>query len=122
MRLRLEFVPDDFVATLMSAADVVVCPYQDILTAGSVIRAMSYSRPVITPRLGCLPETVPPAEGLSFDADAPDGLLKAMRYALGAGPASLASVAERNLESCKALAWDRVARATVTAYGLEPAS
>lgn len=42
--LELGFVSDDKFQTYMNACDVVVLPYQDILTSGAVILAMSFGR------------------------------------------------------------------------------
>lgn len=49
VRLRLERVPDEEVSCYFSAADVVVAPFDPILTSGSVLLAHSYGRPVVRP-------------------------------------------------------------------------
>ena len=41
-----------------NAADVVVLPYRKILTSGSVLNALSFSRPVIAPRVGMIKEII----------------------------------------------------------------
>lgn len=53
---RLQFIPDDEVQLYLNAADVVVLPYEDILTSGSAVLAISFGRPVIAPSIKCLPE------------------------------------------------------------------
>lgn len=54
VRLRLERVPDDKVATYFSAADVVVLPFDRALTSGSLELARSFEKPVLHPDLEAL--------------------------------------------------------------------
>lgn len=67
--LRLEYVDDVELATLLSASDLAILPYRDILTSGAAITALGYGLPVIAPRIGCLPELVSPDCGLLYDPD-----------------------------------------------------
>lgn len=50
------YVPVEQVATLCSAADVVILPYRDVLNSGSALLALSYNRPVVVPRVGAMQE------------------------------------------------------------------
>lgn len=54
--LRLEEVPEAEVPTLFAAADLMVCPFREILNSGSVLLALSLDRPVLAPALGSLPD------------------------------------------------------------------
>jgi glycosyltransferase involved in cell wall biosynthesis len=56
IHLHLRFIPDDEVSTFMGAADLVVLPFTGVLNSGSVLLALSFNRPVLTPRIGALPE------------------------------------------------------------------
>jgi beta-1,4-mannosyltransferase len=47
--LAIERFGDDAFARLLVAADAVILPYRSYLHAGSIIHALSYARPVITP-------------------------------------------------------------------------
>jgi glycosyltransferase involved in cell wall biosynthesis len=49
--LRLERVPEDEVARLLAAADVVVLPFRRVTTSGSAMLALSHGRPLIVPDL-----------------------------------------------------------------------
>ncbi|MDQ3701340.1 MAG: glycosyltransferase, partial [Chloroflexota bacterium] len=40
------------------AADAVVLPFVDTLSSGSAITALGFGRPIVVPRVGCLPELV----------------------------------------------------------------
>lgn len=50
------FVEDDELQDYLNASDAVVLPFTKVLTSGSMILAMSFARPVIVPRVGCLAE------------------------------------------------------------------
>lgn len=54
IKLFLYFIPDDDVQIFMNAADVVIFPFQDILTSASVVLAMSFGKALIAPKKGCL--------------------------------------------------------------------
>lgn len=54
--LRLDHVPDDGVAALMAAADVVVLPFRQVTTSGSAVLALCHGRPLVVPDLAALAE------------------------------------------------------------------
>ncbi|MGH8903217.1 MAG: glycosyltransferase [Egibacteraceae bacterium] len=54
--LRLGLVPADEVQLVLTAADLVVLPYQAILNSGAAMLALSFERPVLVPMLGSLGE------------------------------------------------------------------
>jgi len=56
IRFQAEFIPDDKVPLLFSAADVVILPYKVILNSGTVFLALSFGVPVMVPGLGSLME------------------------------------------------------------------
>ena len=47
--LRLEHVPDQEVAQVLAAADVVVLPFRQVTTSGSAMLALSHGKPLIVP-------------------------------------------------------------------------
>lgn len=54
--LHLQFLSEAELSLYLSAADVVVFPYQKILNSGSAMLALSYSRPVLVPAKGSMEE------------------------------------------------------------------
>ena len=74
------FEPDEF-QYYMNAADVVVLPFSAVLTSGSAIQALGFGKPLIVPRLGCLPELITGGCGLLYDPHAPGGLATALKEA-----------------------------------------
>ena len=108
-----EFFPSEDFQVFMNAADAVVFPFQEVLTSGSVITAMSFGRPVIVPALGCLTELVDGRMGMVYDPADKGGLRMAMEavqgYDLGScGRAAYDAVAEYR--------WDDIAQKTLRAY------
>lgn len=54
--LDLRFVDDSEVGILLTASDLVVLPYNQILNSSSALLALSYGRPVLAPKTGSLIE------------------------------------------------------------------
>ena len=59
VRLRLEYIPDEAIPALFSAADVVVQPYTSATQSGVAQIAFHFERPLIVTDVGALAETVP---------------------------------------------------------------
>jgi glycosyltransferase involved in cell wall biosynthesis len=78
IRLRVGFIPEKDMQLYLMAADVMVAPFKEILTSGSVIAALSFGLPVIVPRLGCLPELVGDEAGLLYTPGDADTLAAAL--------------------------------------------
>ncbi|WP_395340294.1 glycosyltransferase [Ningiella sp. W23] len=49
-----EFIPDDELQIYFSASDIIVLPYDEILTSGSIFLALSFGRPIVLPKLPAL--------------------------------------------------------------------
>ena len=112
-------VPKAQLGGLLNAADVVVLPFRDVLTSGSVILAMGFGRAIIVPRLGCLPETIPAEGSILYDASDPGGLAAALREAL---TRDLDAMGAHNRKAAEQLDWGPIARATIEVYRGKPAA
>ncbi len=97
----------------MNAADVVVLPYRDILTSGNALLAMSFGRPVIIPRLGCVMELLDDRGAFLYDSGDPGALEAAMRHALDA---DLAAMGAHNYRLATAYDWQGIAGQTDRVY------
>jgi beta-1,4-mannosyltransferase len=64
--LQNSFIENDQIHWYFSAADIVVLPFESILTSGSLILAMSYGKPVIAPRSPGIVETLGHATHLLY--------------------------------------------------------
>lgn len=56
VRFFTDFIPNEDVPLYLSAADIVVLPYKDILNSGSALLALTFDRRVIVPALGSIQE------------------------------------------------------------------
>jgi glycosyltransferase involved in cell wall biosynthesis len=66
--LNLEFVADEDVQYYYNAADLVILPYNRILTSGAALLSIAFERPLIAPRSGLLPELIENGkQGYLFD-------------------------------------------------------
>jgi len=115
IRAFLKFVPDKDVQLYMNAADVVVLPYQDILTSGSALLAMSFRKPVIVPRMGCISEVVDRKGGFLYNHNEDEGLVRAIQ---DASLANLAAMGKYNYRRAKRFHWDQIAQKTCELYKL----
>lgn len=74
-----EHIPDDELQWFYATADVVVLPYKRILTSGSALGALSFSRPVIAPDVGMIKEIIQDGKnGFTYHLGDINSLEKAM--------------------------------------------
>ena len=114
IQLHLRFILDDEVQIFFRSADFVVLPYRQVLTSGVAILALSFGRPLVVPRLGCL-QDLDGGCAILYDPADPLGLDRALATAGRADPALMAQHA-RSLAA--ALEWDGIARAYRAIYDL----
>jgi glycosyltransferase involved in cell wall biosynthesis len=109
----LEDVPDEKIPLFMNAADVVVLPFKDIFTSGSVILAMSFQKAVIAPSIGCVPEVLDKDGAFLYDPADERNLPLAMKGAL---EADLVKMGRHNYEHAKRFDWTEIAEQTYDVY------
>lgn len=86
VRFDAGFVADDRIQVYMNAADVVVLPYADMpMNPGSLIMAMGFGRPVVSPAKGVTTEIAGTFGCFAYDERSAGGLQRAIEEALGAG-------------------------------------
>jgi glycosyltransferase involved in cell wall biosynthesis len=72
---HLDYVPNEWVATLMAISDVVVLPYRAITQSGVLQVAYACGKPVVGTRIGGLPDVIHAGEtGLLADPHDPPSL------------------------------------------------
>ena len=95
------FVPADRMQLYLNAADMVVLPYKNILTSGSVMLAYSFARSVIVPRLdGLLDVVTHGTDGLVYD-----DLYSALAQAVGMPESQIEELNRNAYETAKRLDW-----------------
>lgn len=108
-----EFVEPHNIPVFLSAADVIVFPFEKILTSGSLILAMSYNKPIIAPDLGGIAETLGVASQLLYDPKDEQGLLKALQKSTTLDLQALSLLVK---QECDALDWGLIAKKTAEFY------
>jgi len=97
----------------LNSADVAVLPFSEVLTSGSAIAALSFGKPVILPRLGCLPELIDDTMGLLYDPNDERGLEKAL---IEIRKRDLKAAGRAALERARKLDWDSIASRIAKLY------
>jgi len=113
IRTFVEDVPDEKIPLFMNAADVVVLPFKDIFTSGSIILAMSFQKAVIAPSIACVPEVLDKAGAFLYDPTDERNLSLAMKNAL---EADLAQMGRHNYNQAKRFEWTEIAGQTYQVY------
>ena len=78
IRLVLKYVPAEDVQIYMQASNVVVFPFRQMHTSGSVLLAMSFGKAVVVPAMAAIPEYVDDRCAVLFDPTDTDGLKKSL--------------------------------------------
>jgi glycosyltransferase involved in cell wall biosynthesis len=113
VRIRDGFVPVSEVPIYFSAADLVVLPFSRILTSGSLLLAMSYSKPVIAPAFETIKEVLGDADDLLYD---PDDALALRRSLERSHLLPLGLLQQKTEMACDRLGWPSIAQMTLDAY------
>ncbi|HIK06684.1 MAG TPA: glycosyltransferase [Trichormus sp. M33_DOE_039] len=111
--LRRDFIADDRIHLYFSAADVVVFTFERVLTSGSIILAMSYGKPIISPRTGGIVETIGAADWLLYAPEDNQGLLHALKESTQIDLSALSQLVK---QECDRLDWDKIGKLTKIAY------
>lgn len=115
IRVIPRFIPSNEVQLYMNTADIAVLPYEEILTSGSILLAMSFCKPVIVPRLGCIPEILDKKGGILYNPSDPNGLLEALKTAVAMGM-DLSRMGRYNCMKAKNLDWSILGLYTYKVY------
>lgn len=115
VHLRVGYLQPGEVDELLRACDVVALPYLRILTSGAAALAMSYGKPCVAPRLGCLVEVLDDKGAFLYDATAPDGLSRALARAVESS-GDLAAMGDYNFARASACSWPKAAGLLIDLY------
>ena len=80
--LDLRFIPNEEVADLLGAADVMVMPYKEITTSGSAILGLSFRKLIVMPDNGFIDEYFEEDMVVRYDPGVAGGLAAAMEAAM----------------------------------------
>jgi len=69
------YIPDDELQLYYNASDVIVFPYKEVLTSGSLMNALSFSKAVLAPSVGMISEVIDDGvNGFLYDKSNPNEL------------------------------------------------
>ena len=107
------FIPIDKVQVFFKAADIVVLPFTQILTSGSVNLSLSFGKPVIVPEIGDMKDLIHEEFGLLYNPVDPDGLETMIKrsYSL-----DLPKMGRAAYDKALSFTWERFAQQTINAY------
>lgn len=101
-------IPEEELQHFYHAADVVVFPFQKILTSGSLVLAMSFGKAVVAPKVASIEEILP-EDGVRWFEPGKDGTLA---EAMKAWPQeALGSAGEKNYQRARSWDWKSIAEA-----------
>lgn len=109
--LRLEHVPEEEVAQLFAAADVVVLPFRRVTTSGSAMVALSHGKPLIVPDLPGLAD-LPDQAVLRYDGEGP-ALIAALASLACADGETLATMSAAAVGYASKTTWQETAERTM---------
>jgi glycosyltransferase involved in cell wall biosynthesis len=113
IRTCLQYVLENEIQIYMNAADVVIFPYTDILTSGTVLLAMSFGKAIVVPNIGCIPETLDIQGGFLYDPNDVNGLSRALKNVLSS---DLVAMGRHNRIKVENFGWDEIAKMTIKVY------
>ena len=116
---RIRFLPghvaDDDIQLYMNACDLVVLPYRRILTSGAAVLAMSFGKPCIAPRAGCVTDILDENGAIFFDPTVSGDLERALRKTVDFRH-RLREMGLYNLRRAAPWDWESIARSTAAVY------
>jgi len=110
IELKFKYVKNEQFGSIAKVADAMVLPYEDILTSGAAHLALSFGLPVVAPKVGCLPETVPDEAGVLYTSG---GLREAMATVKNL---ETEKTNETAIKKMKQRAWASIASKTEDVY------
>jgi beta-1,4-mannosyltransferase len=117
--MDLRFIPNEEVADMMHAADMMVMPYKQITTSGSAILGLSFKKLIVMPDNDFVREYFRESMAVTYDPNRETGLSEAMKRALDIKTEMLEKERERVQEYdevLKELEWGAIAEKTKNVY------
>lgn len=116
IHLHPGYVDDCNLPSWFAIADVVMFPFQNILTSGSLILAMGFAKACIVPRFKSLAEVLPDSQKpLTYELTDHQGLQACMEIAPDC-PSMLTDIGRQNREQVSTWTWQAMASACRSIY------
>ena len=112
---KFGFIPYNDVQIYLNASDILVTSFKTILTSGIVISGMTFGKPIIAPRLGCIIDYLDDNGAFLYNPQEKNGLLKALQKALK-NKEFLPKMGNYNFTLAEKLDWKVVGKEIVKIY------
>jgi len=112
---RTGFVPDEELQIYINASDVMVFPYRKIFTSGGIFLALSFGKPIVAPRIGCIKDNLDTKGSFLYNPEDSRGLSNALKTAMRFKE-KWETMGRHNLQLAQDLSWDEIAMATSRLY------
>lgn len=110
------YIPREELQLFMNAASVLVFPFRQVFTSGSIVLAMSFGKPCIAADGPFARELLANQGNFLYDASSRGALAGTLREAIRRDPAELELIGRRNYALAKQWSWEYVAQQTRTVY------
>ncbi|MCC7546818.1 MAG: glycosyltransferase [Burkholderiales bacterium] len=114
IRLFLEYVDEDELFRLIEQSDVIVLPFKETFTSGSLVMAITCGKPVVVPHSASLEEYVDDSCAFLYRSEEPGALGAALQRALDSD--RLDAMGENARRMSLDLDWDRIGRRVARIY------
>ncbi len=101
------FISDNELQIYLNAVDVIVLPYKEILTSGSMILAASFAKPVLVPSIASFSDVTDLPFVFSYNPDKKGALAAAIKAIKNLDKNELKALGAQALEYAKALSWKK---------------
>mgnify|MGYP006273939783 CR=1 FL=1 len=106
-----QYIQPDEIHIYMNACDALVLGYKDITTSGTVILGMSFGKPVVAPKKGCIPQQLSQTSSMVYNSI--NELSEKLEFAQ---ESDLQKIGERNYKTAKNQSWDLIGEKTSELY------
>ncbi|MBW2003223.1 MAG: glycosyltransferase [Deltaproteobacteria bacterium] len=110
---EMRYIPDAEIEYYFATSDMVVLPYENILTSGAAVTALSFGKPVIAPEMGCLPEILDKDFSILYNHKDSKGLSNALNKAKELDRSLAKKQAQKRAEE---LRWEGISIKTAKAF------
>lgn len=109
------FIPDDDIQIYFKASDVIIFSFQAILSSAGVPLAMSFGKPIIAPRLGCVIDILDDIGSFLYNPHESEGLSRVLEKAIE-NKDLLKEMGKHNLNLAKLYDWKKIGIQTKKLY------
>ena len=115
IKLQLEFIQDDDIQIYFNASDIVIFSFRKILSSAGILLAMSFGKPIIGPRLGCIIDVLDENGAFLYNPRENRGLIMALKEAME-NKDRFEEMGRYNLELARLYEWKKIGTETKKVY------